>query len=186
MIGETQSFFFIQKSLAHRIPFKYAVPFRAAPHPHFERRTFRLTFEGDEEVLMMAEFCKRAVLGLLTLSFVTLASSVSEAKMLSTSAAIRQISSVDQRARAIAFIEQKTVQNQLVAWGVDPTEARERVAALSDAEISRFNAELDRLPAGQDGLGVVVGAAVFVFLVLLVTDILGITDVFPFVKKTVR
>jgi len=29
----------------------------------------------------------------------------------------------------------------------------------------------------------VVGALVFIFVVLLVTDLLGLTDVFPFVKK---
>jgi UPF0716 family protein affecting phage T7 exclusion len=39
------------------------------------------------------------------------------------------------------------------------------------------------MPAGGDALGVVVGAAVLIFLILLVTDILGLTDIFPFVKK---
>jgi hypothetical protein len=41
---------------------------------------------------------------------------------------------------------------------------------------------MDKLPAGGDGLGILVGAALIVFLVLLFTDIAGYTDVFPFVK----
>ena len=42
---------------------------------------------------------------------------------------------------------------------------------------------LDQLPAGGGAVGAVVGAALLVFLILLLTDILGFTDVFPFVKK---
>ncbi len=44
-------------------------------------------------------------------------------------------------------------------------------------------ARIDQLPAGGDGLGVIVGAAVLIFPVLLITDVLGVTDIFPFVKK---
>jgi len=37
-------------------------------------------------------------------------------------------------------------------------------------------------PAGTGALGTVVGAIVLIFLVLLVTDILGFTKVFPFTR----
>jgi hypothetical protein len=43
---------------------------------------------------------------------------------------------------------------------------------------------MDELPSGGNGVGALVGAALIVFLVLLITDILGYTDIFPFVKKT--
>ena len=39
------------------------------------------------------------------------------------------------------------------------------------------------MPAGGDGIGALVGAAVLIFLVLLLTDILGFTHVFPFTKS---
>jgi len=39
------------------------------------------------------------------------------------------------------------------------------------------------MPAGGNVVGIVVGAILFVFLVLLLTDLLGLTDVFPFIKK---
>jgi hypothetical protein len=42
---------------------------------------------------------------------------------------------------------------------------------------------LDQLPAGSGALEVVLIVALIVFLTLLVTDIMGYTDIFPFVKK---
>ncbi len=70
-----------------------------------------------------------------------------------------------------------------MAWGVNPEEAKIRVDSLTDQEIEKIAAGIDRLPAGGNGLGAIVGTALIVFLVLLVTDILGYTDIFPFVKK---
>jgi hypothetical protein len=54
-----------------------------------------------------------------------------------------------------------------------------RVAALSDAEAAELAARIESLPAGGIGL---VGAIVLVFLVLLLTDILGYTKIFPFTR----
>jgi hypothetical protein len=76
------------------------------------------------------------------------------------------------------------VQRQLVILGVDPEEAARRVAGLSDTEIQQIAGRLDQLPAGEGTVGAIIGAAVIIFLVLLVTDLLGLTDVFPFVNKT--
>jgi hypothetical protein len=77
------------------------------------------------------------------------------------------------------------VQMVLRAQGISPEEAETRVNALSDTEVVALEKQLDQLPAGAGGVGTVVFAILFVFVVLLVTDILGYTDVFPFVKKTV-
>lgn len=82
------------------------------------------------------------------------------------------------------LMERSDVQRQLAAWGVQPDEARAMVDNLTDAEIRDIARSMESLPAGGDGLGVVVGAALVVFLVLLITDILGYTDVFPFVKRS--
>jgi hypothetical protein len=38
---------------------------------------------------------------------------------------------------------------------------------------------MDQLPAGGDSF---IGALVFIFIVLLITDLLGLTSIFPFVK----
>jgi hypothetical protein len=67
--------------------------------------------------------------------------------------------------------------------GIDPLEAKARVDSLSDAEAVDVANHIDRLPAGSSTVGIIVGAILLVFLVLLITDLLGLTDVFPFVKK---
>jgi hypothetical protein len=71
----------------------------------------------------------------------------------------------------------------MVGLGVDPAEAAQRVAGLSDAEVQQIAGHLDQLPAGQSAVGAILGAALLIFLVLLITDLLGLTDVFPFVRK---
>ena len=81
--------------------------------------------------------------------------------------------------KVVDFLKRQEVRDQLVDRGVDPGTVEQRVAAMSDQEIQTLSGRIDELPAGGDFLG----AAVVVFLVLLVTDILGYTDIFPFVKK---
>jgi hypothetical protein len=92
----------------------------------------------------------------------------------------------DKAAEARAFISEvlarEDIQNALIAQGIDPLEAQARVDSLSDAEAVRFAGMIEQLPAGGS-VAWILGLAVFVFLVLLVTDILGFTDIFPFVKK---
>jgi hypothetical protein len=80
------------------------------------------------------------------------------------------------------FLAREDVRSKLQEYGVSSEEASTRVAALSDAEIAQITAKLDQLPAGQDAVGTVVGAALVIFLVLLITDILCLTRVFPFTR----
>ena len=62
---------------------------------------------------------------------------------------------------------------------MNPTEATARVATLTDAEIASLNQKLDELPAGGEILGILLT----IFIVLLITDILGFTKVFPFTRS---
>lgn len=105
------------------------------------------------------------------------------AAMIGTQVIAHQQSAAQARARLSAMLERDDVQQQLQAMGVTPSEARMRVAALSDSEARQIATRLDQMPAGGSSI---VGAILLVFLVLLFTDIMGWTDVFPFVKKTVR
>jgi hypothetical protein len=84
-----------------------------------------------------------------------------------------------ERERLAGLLERAEVQARLQSMGVDPASAKARVAALSDEEATRLAAQLDELPAGGDLLG----AAVLVFLVLLFTDIMGYTKIFPFTRS---
>jgi hypothetical protein len=82
------------------------------------------------------------------------------------------------------LMAREDVQTSLVNQGIDPQEAWARAEALSDAEAVRLADTIESLPAGgSNALGIVVGAILIVFIILLITDILGYTSVFPFTKK---
>jgi hypothetical protein len=83
------------------------------------------------------------------------------------------------RARVLQTLDRADVQAHLRAYGVDGADVKARVGALTDTEVAELAARMDELPAG--GVSVL-GAILIVFLVLLLTDILGYTKVFPFTK----
>lgn len=84
------------------------------------------------------------------------------------------------RDRIGAALARAEVRARLEAAGVRVEDVRARVNALTDDEAAQLAQQLDNLPAGGDGI---VGAIVLVFIVLLVTDILGYTKVFPFTRQ---
>jgi hypothetical protein len=90
------------------------------------------------------------------------------------------------RAYIDSVLARKDVVSALVSEGIDVHEAKARIDALSNAEVVAIADHMKRLPAGGDGLGVIVAGSVVIFIVLLITDILGYTDIFPFVKKAHR
>lgn len=83
-------------------------------------------------------------------------------------------------------VARERVASLLERYGVNPAEVRARVAALSDDEAAELASRIDQLPAGGDGAGALVGALLLVFVILLITDILGYTKVFPFTKPLQR
>ena len=85
---------------------------------------------------------------------------------------------IDDRARIDAALARAHVREQLQKFGVDPQQAAERVGSLTDEEAARLASSLDSAPAGG-----IVGAIVFIFVLLLVTDILGLTKVYPFTRS---
>ena len=129
--------------------------------------------------------CRRFIAMSLAVSMVIVSGplTLAHATMISTDQIIEESSTVEDRARVMEFLTREEVRQELEALGVNPDEAMQRATALSDREIRRIAGELEKLPAGQSAVGAVVGAIVLIFLVLLITDLLGLTDVFPFVKK---
>ena len=74
------------------------------------------------------------------------------------------------------------VAGQLQDVGVDANDALMRVDRMTDREVAYLNQQLGELPAG----GGIIGAAVIVFIVLVITDVIGATDIFPFVRPVVN
>jgi hypothetical protein len=97
-----------------------------------------------------------------------------QAGMVPTESAVTGV----ERARVAEFLDRQDVQAQLQARGVSADEMKARVAALTDEEASQMASRIDSLPAGGDVLGILLT----VFIVLLITDILGFTKVFPFTR----
>ncbi len=109
------------------------------------------------------------------------------AELVSTSTVIEENRvSPGPRQRMDDLLQREDVRAQFRSLGVSLEEAQRRVSALSDAEIAQLDARLQELPAGESFAGAVLGAILVVLLVLLVTDLLGFTDVFPFIHPLPR
>jgi len=82
------------------------------------------------------------------------------------------------------LMAREDIQAALVREGIDPGEAQARAESLSDAEAVRLAGVIETLPAGgSSALAIIVVASLIIFITLLVTDIMGYTDVFPFTKR---
>jgi len=99
---------------------------------------------------------------------------VSLAAPISTDALIQ----LDQRGQVLSQIQTQLarddVRAQFLERGVSPVEVDARIAALSTEELQMLSMQLDELPAGGSLLAVVG----IVFVVLLILDLTGVTNVF--------
>lgn len=84
-----------------------------------------------------------------------------------------------ERERVTSFFSREDVRKSLEEHGVAPQAAIDRIAALSDEEVQQLAARIDEAPAGGDVIGVLFA----IFVILLVTDILGLTKIFPFTRS---
>jgi hypothetical protein len=126
----------------------------------------------------------RAVAIVLVPAFLSCVTAQSAAAaMVSTARVVDATAQAGARAKVQAFVARADVQDVMTSWGVSPAEASARVASLTDQEVTDLAARIDAMPAGGHVVGIILGAILFVFLVLLLTDLLGLTDVFPFIKK---
>jgi flagellar basal body-associated protein FliL len=105
------------------------------------------------------------------------------AAMIATETAMEASQGQEARTRIKQLLVREDVRQALIDQGIDSREAGARIDSMSDAEAMAVADKLDQLPAGSGALEVLLIVALIVFITLLVTDIMGYTDVFPFVKK---
>jgi hypothetical protein len=90
-----------------------------------------------------------------------------------------QVLTMEDRQARIAGIQaslaRADVQSAMIELGVDPAQAQARVHALTDEELLQLEGKLETLPAGGDGVLVLIGA---VFLVLLILELTGAINIF--------
>lgn len=104
---------------------------------------------------------------------------MANAGIISTDEALSTAAQTDSRDQVNAFLNRADVRQALQGQGVNADAALERVQAMSDAEVAQLAGRIDQAPVGGDILGVLFT----IFIVLLVTDILGLTKVFPFTRS---
>ncbi|ART82831.1 hypothetical protein CBP31_09510 [Oceanisphaera profunda] len=100
-------------------------------------------------------------------------------QLVSTQSALDAVQISAERTRINDLLARNDVQEQLVSYGVEMSEVEARVAAMTDQEVLQMADQLDNMPAGANA---VIGALLTVFIVLLITDLLGLTNVFPFTR----
>lgn len=79
--------------------------------------------------------------------------------------------------QVLSFVSDAAVQNKLIELGVSPVDAQQRIANMTQEELNALNSQLNEMPAGG-----IVGTIVTVLVVVAVLDLMGLTDVYPFIN----
>ena len=101
-------------------------------------------------------------------------SGVVSASVISTQQALSADARTAMEGDVRSSLARDDVRQAMVRLGADPLQADARVASLSDAELMKLQGQLDRLPAGGDALAVIG----IVFIVLLILELTGVTNIF--------
>jgi len=104
---------------------------------------------------------------------------IAQAGMVSSIDVLASQTSSDARSQVNAVLARDDVRAGLAERGLSVEQAQARVQAMSDDEVASLAGRIDQAPAGGDILGV----AFTIFIILLITDILGLTKVFPFTRS---
>lgn len=122
----------------------------------------------------------KPVANLVSLLFLAMSIFVpaAQAGMVSTDAVIQHEQHQWDKQTINSMLKKDEVVAQLQHLGVDAQDVQARVDALTDEELQQLSANLNEMPAGGD----ILGTAFLVFLVLVITDLLGASDIFPFIK----
>jgi len=106
---------------------------------------------------------------------------VAQAGMVSSEQSLAAQTQSEARDKVNAMLARADVRAGLAERGLSAALAQDRVKAMTDEEVATLAGRMDQAPAGGDILGILFT----VFIILLVTDILGLTKVYPF-TRTIR
>ena len=125
--------------------------------------------------MVSIRFMRQFIVAVTAASFLTLGLQSASAAPISTDAFLAAEARASHLATSDAALARADVRAELVALGVDPADAATRAAALSDQELAEVATQLDAAPTAGDGLFALIGV---VFIVLLILEITGVTDIF--------
>lgn len=98
----------------------------------------------------------------------------SRAALVSTQTVIGAVQNNEAHLQVQELLTRDDVRNEMIRLGVDPRMVEKRLAALTPDELHQLQQRINELPAGG-GVLEVVG---IVFVVLLILEIVGVTNIF--------
>lgn len=126
------------------------------------------------------KFHKRLVALSVMMSIVATTSPMTAyASMISTDTIVSSATAMQDRQKVADFLQREDIRQALQDKGVSYDAAQARIDAMSDSEVAQLANKVDEAPVGGDILGI----AFAVFIILLITDIFGLTKVFPFTRS---
>jgi hypothetical protein len=126
----------------------------------------------------MMQFMHRPLAWFLSAMLVLMPMMPAQAAMIGTDQIINQTDSSLTLEKLQQFLDREAIEKQLHAWGVSPDRIKERVNRLTDMELARINRDINNLNAGGESI---LGVLLIIFIVFVITDIIGATNIFPFI-----
>lgn len=128
---------------------------------------------------------RKVIAGFAALVFLSFSAIIvpAQAALINTAEVLSARDDAVARQKVCRFFEREDVVQHLQSWGIEAEEAQSRVNAMTNEEIRLLAARIDQMPAGGDALGLIVAVSIVAFMTLIITDIIGVTDVFTFIKK---
>lgn len=107
-----------------------------------------------------------------------LMSASAQAAMVTTGDVISTASQQETRAQVLAILDQDEARDALLSLGVAPADVEQRVQDMTTAELQAFSKQVEEMQAGGSAVGVII----LIFVILIVLDLLGTTNIFPVIK----
>jgi len=125
----------------------------------------------------MIHFMRRPIAVLLSLLLALAPMIPAQAAMIGNEQVFNQHQQGQTRDSLQQLLQQQSAHQQLQALGVSPDLVKDRIDSLTDSELARINRHVDTLDAGGNILGILL----VIFIVFVITDVIGATDIFPFI-----
>ena len=126
----------------------------------------------------MTRCTRRPIAWLLSALMVIMPMMPAQAAMIDNNQIINPVQADEARQDLNRFLDREDTRQQLMDWGVSTDVVKDRVDSLTDAELARINSEIDNLKAGGTS---VLGVLLVIFIVFVITDVIGATNIFPFI-----
>lgn len=131
-------------------------------------------FIGD--LFMFTVLWKKLLIALMVCNIFMLGLSPAvNARLITTQESMQLTQRQEQLTKINRILLHDEVQEQMLAFGVDPENIQDRLDVLTDEELMQLASRLPDMPAGGDSVLALIGV---VFVVLLILELVGVTNVF--------